>query len=154
MTPLADPLDAAVERWRLPVRALRGATTVTADEPARVRAATTEPLAAMLRANALPASRVISAIVTAIFTVTPDLRSEFPARAARAPSCSTRRTTRPARCLLLSYPAAILPSTPIRYASSTSSASPCTTTPRPAPTRPRRRASFQPVRARVMPTAT
>ena len=79
MTPLADPLAAAADRWRLPVRAVRGATTVAADEPALVRAATAELLEAMLHANALPASRVISAI----FTVTPDLCSEFPARAAR-----------------------------------------------------------------------
>ena len=61
------------------VRALRGATTVSADDAGLVREATAELLRAMLEANALAPSRVISAI----FTVTPDLRSEFPARAAR-----------------------------------------------------------------------
>jgi chorismate mutase len=74
-----DPLAALPPRWRLAVRAVRGATTVAADEPALIRAATIELLDAVLLANHVPAARLISAI----FTVTPDLCSEFPARAAR-----------------------------------------------------------------------
>lgn len=61
------------------VRALRGATTVARDDPALVRAATRELLAAMLERNALGPEDVVSAL----FTVTDDLHSEFPARAAR-----------------------------------------------------------------------
>lgn len=79
MTEPTDPLAALPARWRLAVRAVRGATTVAADEPVLVRAATIELLDAVLLANRLPAARIVSAI----FTVTPDLCSEFPARAAR-----------------------------------------------------------------------
>jgi len=61
------------------VRAVRGATTVARDEPALVRAATRELLAALLERNALTPADIVSAV----FTVTGDLRSEFPARAAR-----------------------------------------------------------------------
>jgi chorismate mutase len=58
---------------------LRGATTVDSDEPDVIRDATRELLADMLRENAIGTDDIISAI----FTVTPDIRSEFPARAAR-----------------------------------------------------------------------
>jgi chorismate mutase len=61
------------------LRAIRGATTVDADEPALIRAATAELLQQLVRQNQLAPSDVISAI----FTLTPDLRSEFPAHAAR-----------------------------------------------------------------------
>jgi chorismate mutase len=61
------------------VRGLRGATTVTADEPALILDATSELLTALLERNGLAPTDVISAI----FSVTPDLSSEFPARAAR-----------------------------------------------------------------------
>ena len=61
------------------LRAIRGATTVEADEPAAIRAATAELLQQLVRQNGLAPSDVISAI----FTLTPDLRSEFPAHAAR-----------------------------------------------------------------------
>lgn len=61
------------------VRALRGATTVEADEPEAIRSATRELLEALVSANDLGTD----AIISAIFTVTADLRSEFPARAAR-----------------------------------------------------------------------
>jgi chorismate mutase len=44
-----------------------------------IHEATSELLSELLRRNDLSPDRVISAI----FTVTPDLRSEFPARAAR-----------------------------------------------------------------------
>ena len=61
------------------VRALRGAITVDADEPAQVVAATVELLTAMLERNDAAADDLISVV----FTTTPDLVSEFPAAAAR-----------------------------------------------------------------------
>lgn len=61
------------------VRAVRGAITVERDEALLVRAATRELLAALVERNALRPGQVISAI----FTVTPDITSEFPAHAAR-----------------------------------------------------------------------
>lgn len=62
------------------VRGLRGATTVEADEPEIMFAATSELLHALMERNGLQPAQVISAV----FTVTPDLTSDFPARAARA----------------------------------------------------------------------
>jgi chorismate mutase len=59
--------------------AIRGATTVDADDAAKVRAATVELLRRIVELNALAPGDVLSAI----FTVTPDLRSDFPAHAAR-----------------------------------------------------------------------
>lgn len=61
------------------VCAIRGATTVDADEPEAIRSATRELLEALASSNRLSSD----AIISAIFTVTQDLRSEFPARAAR-----------------------------------------------------------------------
>lgn len=61
------------------MRAIRGATTVDADRPEAIREATREMLLEMLDRNGLVAADIISAI----FTVTPDLKSEFPAIAAR-----------------------------------------------------------------------
>jgi chorismate mutase len=61
------------------VRAFRGATTVDADDPALIAEATTELVRELARRNALEPDDLISAF----FTVTPDLRSDFPARAAR-----------------------------------------------------------------------
>jgi chorismate mutase len=61
------------------IRAIRGATTADSDDPEVIRAATRELLAEMTARNELRASDIISAV----FTVTPDLTSEFPARAAR-----------------------------------------------------------------------
>ncbi len=61
------------------VRAVRGATTVTADEPALIREAVTELLETVLDDNDLAPADLVSAI----FTATPDLVSEFPAHAAR-----------------------------------------------------------------------
>src|SRR5688500_13224717 len=61
------------------MRAIRGATTVDFDRPEAIREATREMLLEMLQRNEVRASDIISAI----FTVTPDLRSEFPAIAAR-----------------------------------------------------------------------
>jgi len=63
------------------VRALRGATTVDAGTgPDSARDATQELLRALLEQNGLTVDDVISAL----FTVTPDLYSAHPARAARA----------------------------------------------------------------------
>ena len=61
------------------VHAIRGATTVAADDAAQICDATTELLSAIAQANSLAPDDVLSVH----FTVTPDLRSEFPARAAR-----------------------------------------------------------------------
>ncbi len=61
------------------VRAVRGATTVAADQPVLIREAVTELLEAILNDNDL----VPADIVSAVFTATPDLVSEFPAHAAR-----------------------------------------------------------------------
>jgi chorismate mutase len=59
--------------------AIRGATTVDRDEATAIRAATAELLRRIVTLNDLASSDVISAL----FTVTPDLRSAFPAHAAR-----------------------------------------------------------------------
>jgi chorismate mutase len=64
---------------QMAVRAVRGATQIDADERDLVLRATTELLTAVLERNALVADDLISVI----FTATPDLRSEFPAYAAR-----------------------------------------------------------------------
>lgn len=61
------------------VRAVRGAIQVDADERDQVLDATTELLAAVLERNDLAPEDLISVV----FTATPDLRSEFPAYAAR-----------------------------------------------------------------------
>ncbi len=61
------------------VRAVRGATTVPQDEPPLIREAVTELLEAILNDNDIVPADVISAV----FTATPDLVSEFPAHAAR-----------------------------------------------------------------------
>lgn len=62
------------------VRGIRGATTVTRDEPPEVLEATRELLAAMLRENDLDGFDPIAAVH---FTVTDDIHSTFPAEAAR-----------------------------------------------------------------------
>lgn len=63
------------------VRGIRGATSVEADTAADVRAATTELLQEILRANQIES---FEEIVSAIFTTTMDLTSSFPAEAARS----------------------------------------------------------------------
>ena len=62
------------------IRGIRGATTVLADQPDLILQATRELLEAILDANfeMEPAE-----VASAIFTVTDDLRSTFPAQAAR-----------------------------------------------------------------------
>nr|BAL57508.1 chorismate mutase [uncultured Chloroflexota bacterium] len=63
----------------MPIRALRGATTVEEDRPEVIWSATQELLLTLLEANQLQPQ----AIISAIFTVTPDLTTAFPATAAR-----------------------------------------------------------------------
>jgi chorismate mutase len=60
--------------------ALRGATTVDADSQGDIEQRTEELLKQLLDRNAL----AIDDIVSILFTATPDLRSDFPAHAARA----------------------------------------------------------------------
>jgi chorismate mutase len=64
----------------MPVRGVRGATTVSADQAEQVLAATQELLEAMLAAN--PGMQT-DEIASVLFTVTEDLCSAFPALAAR-----------------------------------------------------------------------
>lgn len=59
--------------------ALRGATTVDHDDPAHVRDATRELLERMVATNNI----AVSDIISVVFTVSHDITSEFPARAAR-----------------------------------------------------------------------
>lgn len=61
------------------MRAVRGATTVEKDDAELVVEATMELLSTLAERNAFAHEQVVSAI----FTVTPDITSEFPARAAR-----------------------------------------------------------------------
>lgn len=61
------------------IRAARGAIVVARDEPSVVLAATERLLEDMLAANDVPTDELISIL----FTTTPDLRSVFPAEAAR-----------------------------------------------------------------------
>ncbi|SRR3989442_5585004 len=63
----------------MPVRGIRGATTVKTDTPDAVLAATRELLQSIVVANDLRTEDIASII----FTATADLRSEYPARAAR-----------------------------------------------------------------------
>src|SRR3954468_965938 len=60
-------------------RGIRGATFTTDDTPEAILSATRELLAALVAANGIATEDVASAF----FTTTPDLRSAFPARAAR-----------------------------------------------------------------------
>ena len=64
----------------MPIRGIRGATTVAADEPDLILQATRELLEEILEENEgmLPED-----VASAIFTVTDDLASTFPAQAAR-----------------------------------------------------------------------
>lgn len=62
------------------LRAIRGATTVTADRPELIADAVVEMVTALTRENALRPAEIVSAI----FTVTGDLSSSFPALAARS----------------------------------------------------------------------
>jgi chorismate mutase len=61
------------------LQALRGATTVEADERGAILTATEQLMQELLDRNRLGASDLVSCI----FTLTPDLHAEFPAVAAR-----------------------------------------------------------------------
>jgi len=61
------------------VRALRGATRLSADDPAEMTEAVEELVTAMLERNGIDAG----ALISMIFTATPDLVCMFPAAAAR-----------------------------------------------------------------------
>jgi chorismate mutase len=63
----------------VPLRAIKGATTVAVDGAREICDATSELLGVLLAANGLGVGDVVSLFLTA----TPDLRSEFPARGAR-----------------------------------------------------------------------
>jgi chorismate mutase len=65
---------------QMAIRGIRGATTVSADEPDLILEATRELLEAILDANA---SMKPEDVGSALFTVTDDLASTFPAQAAR-----------------------------------------------------------------------
>lgn len=79
MTALAAWWRAARHLLPHQVRAIRGATTATHDHGTDVGDATTELLREVCARNGLAPDEIISAI----FTVTPDLTSAFPAAAAR-----------------------------------------------------------------------
>jgi len=64
----------------LTVRGVRGATVVSQDQPEAILSATRELLQAMMDAN--PTMRT-SDLASALFTVTDDLSTVYPARAAR-----------------------------------------------------------------------
>jgi len=64
----------------MPIHGIRGATTVTADEAAQVLSGTQELLTSILEAN--PTLRTED-IASALFTVTEDIVSTYPALAAR-----------------------------------------------------------------------
>ncbi len=65
--------------------ALRGATTVSADEASQILAATDELMRELMARNDLRAEDMVSCI----FTLTNDLHAEFPAVAAREMGLST-----------------------------------------------------------------
>jgi len=61
------------------LRGIRGATTVEEDTPEAILEATEELVREIVLENAL----IVEDVASALFTVTPDLRAEFPAAAAR-----------------------------------------------------------------------
>lgn len=61
------------------VRAVRGAVQLERDEPGHMHEQVAELLTAILERNSL----AIDDLISVIFTATPDLRSDFPAVAAR-----------------------------------------------------------------------
>ena len=67
------------EGRRRRLHAIRGATTVDRDDAALILAATRELLGEIVARNGL----AIEDIVSAVFTLTPDLHTQFPAIAAR-----------------------------------------------------------------------
>lgn len=65
----------------MPVRGIRGATTVSADMPKLILEATQELLEEILRQNEIDN---FEEIASAVFTTTQDLKTTFPAEAARS----------------------------------------------------------------------
>ena len=63
----------------MPIRGIRGATIAEADTASAIRAATRELLLALVDANQLQTDDLASVV----FSLTPDLTAEAPARAAR-----------------------------------------------------------------------
>lgn len=59
--------------------AVRGAITITADEPEQILSASRELLEEIFKVNRITPEQIVSII----FSVTPDIHSEFPAVAAR-----------------------------------------------------------------------
>lgn len=64
----------------MPMRGIRGATTLQADDAEEMTEAVTELVAAMLARNDITAD----ALVSVLFTSTPDLHCAFPAASARS----------------------------------------------------------------------
>lgn len=64
----------------MPMRGIRGATSVKEDLPSEIISATKELLEAILKAN--PSLDPVD-VASCLFTATPDLVSEYPAKAAR-----------------------------------------------------------------------
>ena len=62
------------------VRGIRGATQIDRDDPLLMQDAVVELMSELMRANGLAAEDLISVI----FTVTSDIKSDFPAASARA----------------------------------------------------------------------
>jgi chorismate mutase len=77
-TPTSQAIEPGTVAVRA-VRAVRGATQVACDDPALIEQATSELLGEILRRNDLGDEDLISIV----FTTTQDLRSAFPAAAAR-----------------------------------------------------------------------
>ncbi|MFD5080600.1 chorismate mutase [Streptomyces sp. NPDC058371] len=76
---MTTPTSQVIEPGVLAVRAVRGATQVASDDPVLIDEATGELLGEILRRNELSDADLISIV----FTTTHDLRSAFPAAAAR-----------------------------------------------------------------------
>lgn len=80
MTEEITPDGSAAAAGFARVRAVRGATVVSADSPELIAEAVLELLTEMTGSNGIATDDIVSVM----FTMTRDLRSEFPARAARA----------------------------------------------------------------------
>ncbi len=78
MIKLWERKEAHMQEFPL-VRAIRGAITVEANNVESIDTATLELLNTMIKANEI----VNNDIVSVIFTLTPDLNAEFPAKSAR-----------------------------------------------------------------------
>jgi chorismate mutase len=72
-------VDADMKEVSVALRAFRGATRLTADDPTEMTEAVVELVSAMLERNGLSTDDLVSMI----FTATPDLVCMFPAAAAR-----------------------------------------------------------------------